>query len=566
MEEEFTVPSTPFAIETFKKARKIDSTLRNRYLYIFINGMTGIVLMIAELQVSWKGRQIIFDGASKGIRMAIFFTTLILFCQLMDYYRLLLSNVTHGWLTKRAKGFRVTPLNVLRSTTLAPLFWAEVLVCLVQPLPFADGPLHLWNDPKWGLLMWLRCYMFIRVYRDFSHIYEMRHTINAKYKQNNNVPPKFNWQLSFKTLLYQRPLMSFIPFTVMIILICAHIIYVFEREASPLFNYGVSLYISFISMVTGWPTDPYELYKPTVVFAKFGAILSSMLGLFLLACLIEQFSRMTHPTAHQKPILNYIYLLEVQEKERDSAAKLIQVVWKRYKWQRLNNYSDNSTMFNTQEAFFSVKYIEAVKNFGRDRRFKKQVQSFISSDKEVAVKDDLSRTSSSIDLNNNNNHNNSHNASPSLNNSRSNLRRRSGSVPTTGGGSGISMDDVPTHAGQQRSQQPQQQQQQQESQSTEQSITNKKIELLEAKLKSMEEYQLFMINQMSSIRTDLKQLLQQDQQLQQPLQPQQQQQQYQYMMPSQPLQQHQQQPLQPQQQQIQYPPNNNNNNNNNYIL
>ncbi|GAM29465.1 hypothetical protein SAMD00019534_126410 [Acytostelium subglobosum LB1] len=385
-ENDFTIlPSATFAITTIRseiESQKIDKVLRNRYLYIFINGVIGIALMIVELQVSWNSEKkiLVLDTSSKWFRGIIFFSSILLLCQLMDYYRLLLSNVTHGWLTKRARGFRVTPLNVLRSTQMAPLFWTEVLITILQPIPFASGQVQLWNDPKWGLLMWLRIYMFGRVFRDFSHVYKIRHSIVAKYREKNEVPPKFNWALSMKTMLYQRPLATFIPITLLIIFICSHIIYVFEREAvhSPPFTYAASLYVSFLSMFTGWPTDTYDVYNPSTFFGRFGAIMSSILGLFMLACLIEQFSHLTHPTAHQKPIMNYIFMLEVQEQERNSAAKLIQVVWRRHRWQNDNSFAESREVFNSQEALFSVKYIEAVKAFGRTRRYRKQIQNQVA--------------------------------------------------------------------------------------------------------------------------------------------------------------------------------------------
>ncbi|EGG25154.1 hypothetical protein DFA_03402 [Cavenderia fasciculata] len=386
------LPSTTIALNAFHNDLNdvhADRLLRNRYLYIFLNGLLGIAFMIVELQVSWDGKAIVIDKSTKTFRILIFFSTLILLCQLMDYYRLLLSHTTHGWLTKRARGFRVTPLNVVRSTTLAPLFWAEVAICILQPIPFASGDLAIWNDPKWGLFMWLRVYMFGRVYRDFSHVYKIRQSIIRKYRDRMEIPPKFNWALSFKSLLFQQPLTTFIPFTLFIIFICSHIIYVFEREANPEgFTYPVSLFISFLSMFTGWPTDTYDEHNPATIFGRFGAILSCVLGLFCLSCLIENFSNLTHPTPHQRPILNYITLLETQEKERDSAARLIQTVWRRYRWQHSNSFADNHTVFNTQEAYFCMKYIEGAKNFGRCRRYRKQIESIVNDGKGKEEKED----------------------------------------------------------------------------------------------------------------------------------------------------------------------------------
>ncbi|KYQ99752.1 hypothetical protein DLAC_03695 [Tieghemostelium lacteum] len=365
-----------YSLNSDLQSDKTDRILKLRYMYIVLNGLFGVLLMILELQVSWTGTTLEINKPSKIIRAVIFSSTMILLIQLIDYYRVLISEVTHGWLTKRARGFRVTPINVLKSTTLAPLFWGEMIVCLAQPLPFVSGDNSWWKDPKWGLLMWLRLYMIARLIRDFSTIYNIRATIIRRFK--NEIPPKFNWSLSFKSILFKNPLSSCLLLSLAVLLITSHIIYVFEREANANFTFAISFYISFLSMATGWPTDTYDEYNPSTFFGRVGAIMSCVLGLLLLAVLVENFSRLMQANSHQKPLLNHITLLELQEKEKESAARLIQTVWKRWKWQNSVSISHNRSLFNLQEANFCVKYIEYVKTFSRTRRLRKQFQAQIT--------------------------------------------------------------------------------------------------------------------------------------------------------------------------------------------
>ncbi|KAK5575725.1 hypothetical protein RB653_006859 [Dictyostelium firmibasis] len=357
------------------RSENTDRVLRHRYVLIMINGMIGVALMCTELQLSWSVEQhsLEINKSTKILRSIIFILNLILCIQLVDYYLLLLSEVTHDWLTKRARGFRVTRINVLKSTKLGPLFWCEILVCSLQPLPFVSGEYAWYKDSKWGLLMWLRLYLFCRILRDFSPVYKLRFHIQKQLLRD--IAPKFNWTLSLKYIISIAPILTYLTFTLVTLAVTGQWMYVFEREKNELFSFAVSVYISFLSMITGWPTDTYDEYNPQTFGGRSAAIVACIFGLLLLSFVIESFARLTQATSHQRPILNLVSLVEAQKKERESAARLIQLVWRRWRWQSSTNMSQNRSMFNSKEALFCVKYIEYAKTLSRMRRERRAIQS-----------------------------------------------------------------------------------------------------------------------------------------------------------------------------------------------
>ncbi|KAN0033947.1 hypothetical protein ACTFIV_000426 [Dictyostelium citrinum] len=404
------------------RSENTDRILRHRYVLIMINGMIGVALMCTELQLSWNVEQhsLEINKSSKILRAIIFILNLILCTQLVDYYLLLLSEVTHDWLTKRARGFRVTRVNVLKSTKLGPLFWCEILVCSLQPLPFVSGENSWYKDSKWGLLMWLRLYLFCRILRDFSPVYKLRFHIQKQLIRD--VAPKFNWTLSLKYIISIAPILTYLTFTVVTLAVTGQWMYVFEREKNELFTFAVSVYISFLSMITGWPTDTYDEYNPQTFGGRFAAIVACIFGLLLLSFVIESFARLTQATSHQRPILNLVSLVEAQKKERDSAARLIQLVWRRWRWQSSMSMSQNRSMFNSKEALFCVKYIEYAKTLSRMRRERRAIQSQCqdSEPQQSSIIEEIKSTLSNCDVtksddsggggNNNNSVNNNSNS------------------------------------------------------------------------------------------------------------------------------------------------------------
>ena len=150
-----------------------DERFRRRNLLIFINAMVGLVLALVELEVAWmySTEELTETGAirrhlgeplvSKLMKLTISILTIILMLQIFCLYRLqnqvnreIWGGFYHSWNTK----------NLLR-------LFLELLIVSFHPLPIGDGQfLH----QSATCLMFLRLYLFTRVFRDCSHVYRSR--------------------------------------------------------------------------------------------------------------------------------------------------------------------------------------------------------------------------------------------------------------------------------------------------------------------------------------------------------------------------------------------------------
>lgn len=140
----------------------------------------------------------------------------------MNYYGTLLTKTTRDWQATKGvgEGFNITAWAVIKSSTLAPSFWAEAIACLLHAPPISA------IDGKWGLLVIARFYMIFRIIRDYSIIYRNRDSISRNY---DSFPPRFNWFLATKATYHEQPFTFTLFLSVVILFICGHVTYIFER-------------------------------------------------------------------------------------------------------------------------------------------------------------------------------------------------------------------------------------------------------------------------------------------------------------------------------------------------
>lgn len=352
--------------------------------------MLGVFLMILELQVAWDGSKLVWSRASRTMRFLITFLTALLIVQLLDYYNGVLALMTKSWKDSHVNlKFNISGWNVLQSSLVAPMFWGEAFICILHA-----PPIPAIND-KVGLFMFLRFYMVFRVIKDHSTIYKFRNTIMRKYSKygiKHWGPPKFSWAISSKALFYRHPFIFISSLTLWTLWVCGHLIYIFERENDPiLFTYHGALYLSMISMITGWPTDTYEVYWPQTRMGRFSCIMSTLVGLFLLSLLLEVLSSFVVPTGHQRPALTWAHRHDIKDQLRDSAARIIQLVWKRRsmaKRKRSVFSGDRKRCCGYQQSL-GARYIQAVKDFRSLMRQKIALQiSFTEQGKDLADPDE----------------------------------------------------------------------------------------------------------------------------------------------------------------------------------
>jgi len=134
-------------------------------------------------------------------------------------------------------------------------------------------------------------------------------------------------------------------------------------------------------MITGWPTDTFEVYWPNTHLGRASCIMSTFIGLFLLSLLLEVACNFVMPTAHQRPALVWTQRHGIKEKLRNAAASIIQVVWKRYAIARRKRMSFKVERdkrccmpYYRQQQALGVRYMQAVRDFRALMRQKVAIQ------------------------------------------------------------------------------------------------------------------------------------------------------------------------------------------------
>jgi len=337
-----------------------DQNISFRNALMSLNVLISIILMIWLLQMEWNGEELIATNESYVVKLTISVLTVVMLLQILEYYfrmiqymkeeserrrhdywkyfisrsayrkqsdkEVLAMTGTATLLKKLSSSKTLPPLSfhaILESSAIGKMFFLEIFICSIHPFP-----LHTTSTTKLGLWMFLRLYVLFKVMRDFSPIFRNRRTL-MRIRAIASSNPIFNSFLSLKVLFFLHPITFIVLWIGFLCAVLGYCIYIFEREAQPEeFSYRISVYLAFISMVTGWATDTYDEYNPETWGAKFFAISCVIFGLFLFALLIDYVHASMSLSEWQQIALHSIRRTFILEKLRTQAALLIQTAWR----------------------------------------------------------------------------------------------------------------------------------------------------------------------------------------------------------------------------------------------
>jgi hypothetical protein len=223
---------------------------------------------------------------------------------------------------------QVSTLGLLAPSAQRWELWLQILICLIQPLPFTNQITSGYVPDKIGLLMWVRIFLAFRVIRDCSEMWLSRRSIKHQSAFQTKIPD-FDWWLACKTISYRNPLLFAACFWVIWIIVFGHCLYIAERDRLPAYFTPItSLFVSFQIVSIGWPADVWEIYMPITWLGKLVSMFGAMAGLLLISYAIASIGQTLFPSKFEEDALNFIALDKVRQKEREGSARLIQYVWK----------------------------------------------------------------------------------------------------------------------------------------------------------------------------------------------------------------------------------------------
>eukprot|EP01089_Gocevia_fonbrunei_P002279 TRINITY_DN12273_c0_g1_i1.p1 TRINITY_DN12273_c0_g1~~TRINITY_DN12273_c0_g1_i1.p1 ORF type:complete len:543 (+),score=60.58 TRINITY_DN12273_c0_g1_i1:73-1701(+) len=342
--------------------RTRDNNLKLRNWCMLGNALLCIILVLVMFQVEWGDG---YDGytwqpgqKSRIIKIIIATFTVFHIVQLIEYYKYMYIEKYHKRLRLREQRYktrlqreslsgrnytyepalRLTKRQVLvafwRTFKRSNLLWKfviELLILIPHPFIFLSWE-HEIVDELGGLCVFLRLYVLLKVIRDHSAIHEQRKVIQGM--------PGYRWPtihtlVPMKMLFYNYPITFLICWCLYFAFIISMGIYVFERNAQPdMFTFVMSFYLAVSSMATGWAADIYDEYDPVTWGGKFFALVGAILGLAIFALLIDYFHTVMRPSSTQQRAVEWVNATKLAVKEEDTAALLIQAVWKQYRWRQ----------------------------------------------------------------------------------------------------------------------------------------------------------------------------------------------------------------------------------------
>ncbi len=201
-----------------KTVHQFDRDMRMKNVIMAVIGIVQCILMVAMLEYPYNDATYIYEESVELEYLEIVQSVLtaILLYRVYDYYKTLVE-------LERVRFNLPGNSSVLRSSHIYAMT-LELLICLFHPVPFA-------GLRKLGLLMFLRLFILLRVYRDFSHIYRWRRDIMSAGGIRAGVI-KYDAALSIRTLFYKSPLIFVLLVIAVALCFFSYTIYISERDSA----------------------------------------------------------------------------------------------------------------------------------------------------------------------------------------------------------------------------------------------------------------------------------------------------------------------------------------------
>lgn len=250
-------------------------------------------------------------------------TTFLLAGMIIDYYRMQLRA------EKGAHWFVHDSIAWRRYWWLMLIL--ELIVILPHPYPTSlpGNYSAAWRpyDDKFGAFMFLRSYLFLRVLRDHSQMYQKRLVI-----LNDGIVRKigavdFNWHFIVKFQFLSRK-WTFVGLALLYFwFVMSYTAWIYEREQSSQFTLEVGVWFVAVTMATVGYGDVvlnHENTKIVAGMAGLGGIIISALLVFSVMSSLERSSQDVR-------VMNLLERSRVLVEARDHSARYIQLWWSRYK-------------------------------------------------------------------------------------------------------------------------------------------------------------------------------------------------------------------------------------------
>jgi len=332
-----------------------------------------IILQVIEIETAYD------ETASKyqvGLRscnvMKGFqsFFTLVLLYRVYDYYQYQLAGMKKLWYVSLYEGKR--PGTLPRGIWTSPFlnaFVVEVLVCMIHVPPGLD--FRYWEVPEgkinvnvgmkkpflcdnFGVFMVMRLYMWVRVVRDSTGVYQRRRLIyEGGYRARGG--PEINYVVACKKHYLKKEAVSVFVLLGVGSIILTYCVWVTERDYQPeIFTFKASIWFTvFQILMVG-----YNGMTNLTAFGQWVALLVVFFGITVMSLAIAVVFNSVSFTANESWAMDWLRDYQLKEQEEAAATDYL-AHW----WRYLSAKSDDNLPPDEARKVQNEHYTDSVKSF-----------------------------------------------------------------------------------------------------------------------------------------------------------------------------------------------------------
>lgn len=273
------------------------------------------VLVVVILQLPWTGSAYEPDDSTEALKAALSAVTAALLWRLYAYYQLqvFVGRVRLGVLGR-------VPL---RHSSLFKWFVVELAVCAAHPLPFVAR-----GYEKVGIVVLVRLYLVLRVWRDCSPVYRLRRDILSSGRLKRGMP-FFNSSLTVREAFYRRPFGFAFAAVALSLALFSYVLHVAERTAQPDVFGQLDNCVYYVAVTAS--TVGFGDMTARTGWGRFLSATVALVGILLAALLVAALIRSLELDSNERAAAEYVAWRAQHTREQRVAVRYLEAAWLRHR-------------------------------------------------------------------------------------------------------------------------------------------------------------------------------------------------------------------------------------------
>jgi len=323
--------------------REFDWVVKRKNVMLAILGTLTIIFQVVEIEVAYNPDEFKYRtwwGVTEAMKCVQSAITLLMLLMLYDYYTYQIVGLKKKWYVSLYEGKR--PGNLPRGIWSSPLripFITECILLAIHVPPYLD--FRFWEVPEgktnvnvgmkkpflsdnFGVFMAIRLYLWVRVIRDCTGVYQRRRLIYEGGYTERGGPP-ITFKVACKKHYLHREALSVFTLLFAGTVILTYCTYVSERDYQPkIFTLKASMWFTvFQTLLCGF--NGMAAYTTFGQYVSLGVV---FFGIIVLSLAIAVVFNSVALSANESWALDWLREYTLKEKEKNAATDYLAYWWR----------------------------------------------------------------------------------------------------------------------------------------------------------------------------------------------------------------------------------------------